>query len=73
MPDVEFLRWLNGVGVMGLAFVLHQVLSGKLITRREFDAVVAQRDKWESRFDRATEYGNRAVQAGQTIAEKQSL
>lgn len=81
MPDAEFLKWLYGVGSMGLAFVLHQVLSGKLITKREYESTLAERDKkysdlaerlerTEAKLDKALEYGHRAVAAGQTLIEK---
>jgi hypothetical protein len=72
VPDVELLKWLNSVGTVGLALMVWGLMTRRLITRGEFDSAEARAAKWEARFDKAAEYGHRAVQAGQTLIEKQS-
>lgn len=66
------LQLLDKIGTVGLAFIVWALMTGRLITRREFDREVARADRGEQRLDKALEYGDRAVRAGVTVLEKQN-
>ncbi len=54
--------FLNAGGVLGvLVFVLWAVYSGKLVTRREFDDLKEDRDRWRESSLRATDLSDRAL------------
>lgn len=68
----QLLSVLDKVGTVGLGFMLWMLLGGRLITRREFDAVVQQRDRLEQRLEKALDYGARAIDAGSKLIDKQT-
>ena len=58
----ELFKYLNTGGVVGvLVFVIWAVYAGKLVTRREFDDLKEDRDKWRDSSLRATDLGDRAL------------
>lgn len=68
---------LNSIGTMGLAFIVWCLMTGRLVTRREFDACCeretkqeARMEKLEQRLDRALHIGDRAMDAGDKLAER---
>lgn len=71
MSEIQALQWLNSIGTAGLAFIVWGLLRGHLITRREFDREVVRAERLEQRLDKALDYGDRAVGAGETLVRKQ--
>jgi len=63
-------EFLNSVGTVGLAFIVWALLSRRLITRGEFDREVIRCENLEKRLDKALDYGDRAISAGEEIRKK---
>lgn len=72
MTELQLLSVLDKVGTVGLALIVYALWTGKLITRREFDAMATRLERTEAQRDKALEYGHRAIQAGQTLIDKQT-
>ena len=62
---------LNSIGIGGLAFITWALMTGRLITRREYDSLTTRCERLEQKLDKALEYGHRAVDAGKTLIDKQ--
>jgi hypothetical protein len=63
-------EFLNSVGTVGLAFIVWALLSRRLITRGEFDREVTRCENLERRLDKALDYGDRALGAGEKLLQK---
>lgn len=66
----QLLQWLDRIGAFGLAFIVYALMAGRLITRREFDSICERLRKTEERLDKALDYGDRALGAGEVIRDK---
>lgn len=64
------IEYLNSIGTIGLALIVYLLLAGRLVTRREFDACVLREQKLDERLERALHIGDRAIDAGDRIAER---
>lgn len=71
-PQLAASIWqgLNSVGIGGLAFITWALMTGRLITRREYDGMAQRCERLEQKLDKALEYGHRAVDAGKTLLDK---
>lgn len=70
MPDAEILRALDRIGAIGLAFIVLSLMKGWLVTKREMDREIGRCDKLEQRLDKALDYGDRALGAGEQIRDR---
>ena len=72
MSEVQLsFQWLNSIGTVGLAFIVWALMTGRLITRREYDGVITRCERLEQKLDKALDYGHRAVGASERLIEKQ--
>ena len=67
---VTALEYLNSVGTVGLAFIVWLLLTGRLVTRREFDRELARCEKLDQRLERALHISVRAIDAGDRLVER---
>jgi hypothetical protein len=70
MPDPTLLHALDKIGTVGLAFIVFSLMRGWLVTKREMDRELARGDKLEARLDKALDYGDRALGAGEVLRDK---
>lgn len=57
-----FVTTINAGGVVGvLLFVLYAIYTGKIVTRREYDDLKEDRDRWRESNMRAVDLGDRAL------------
>lgn len=64
------LEYLNSIGTLGLAFIVWCLMTGRLITRREYDAATIREQKLDARLERALQIGDRAMDASDKLAER---
>lgn len=71
MNEVQVsFQWLNSIGTVGLAFIVWALMTGRLITRREYDGMSQRCERLEQKFEKALDYGHRAVGASERLIEK---
>lgn len=70
MSETELLHFLDRIGAVGLAFIVLSLMRGWLVTRRENDHWIQRCDKLEQRLDKALDYGDRALGAGEQIRDR---
>lgn len=56
--------------VVGLVRLLGLILKGELVTKREMDREISRCERLEQRLDKALDYGDRALGAGEQIRER---
>jgi hypothetical protein len=64
------LEYLNSIGTLGLAFIVWALMTGRLVTRREFERGVAREERLDQRLERALHIGDRAMDASDKLAER---
>lgn len=67
---VDVLEYLNSVGTIGLALIVWLLLTGRLVTRREFDRELARCEKLDQRLERALQINERVIGAGDKLMER---
>jgi hypothetical protein len=76
MPDAEIgnnvFTYLDKIGTAGLAFMLWMLLSGRLITKREFDAVVSEKNRLSGLVDIVLNINERALVARDKMKDNRS-
>lgn len=70
MPETDLLHALDRIGAIGLAFIVLALMKGWLVTKREIDRELHRCDKLEQRLDKALDYGDRALGAGEQIRDR---
>lgn len=71
------LGQLDKVGTLGLAVMvvglirfISLIRNGEFVTKREHDREIARGDRLELRLDKALEYGDRALGAGEVLRDQ---
>lgn len=67
---LQAFEYLNSIGTLGLAFIVWALMTGRLVTRREFDLLLHRATQLDARLERALHIGDRAMDASDKLADR---